>query len=203
MKDEQIIAEYTAVLQEIRLRLTSLNAVSNILQPSLSLNHEFYNLVLLDGLYSQLRKVCELIAIGIVVAQNTDDRKVARQVDGAYRADVIIKKTMRLNDRCFPRPIIIRDDRQGRSFGHEQPPVFTRDEFKELYLECDRHLHVGRLRLDGMQRKSANQNYIDYWSNRLEAGLATHVIELPGNDRGIFADMRGSEVRCATGDRIR
>ncbi|UIP06796.1 hypothetical protein LY632_14165 [Erythrobacter sp. SDW2] len=194
-------------MEELKARVTTMSEVAWHLRPPSNASENRHSHFMFEGLYLQLRKVCELLSRGMLVIQAADPAFPFRRFQKEYRADkifkvIIFKVIQNMNPRCFPRPI------SGGAWVagcieqvYEHSPVFDYKALKDAYVTCDGVLHVWKLDVLQKPRLSElNQDFVKSWVERLLNGLNHHVVSLPVENRHLFVRMHDPEngkVSCS------
>jgi hypothetical protein len=136
-RDEEALALYIRLMEEVKGRAFSINALVNsqiTIGPPLIREYCFL----------QLRMLCELIALGCLVAHGDITNTKYFQRD-AYKADDILHRLEKLHSDFYPIPSKITFHPGG---GHLEPIVsgfLTKSELISLYGRCGDVLHKGTL----------------------------------------------------------
>jgi len=138
-KQREVIAAYKIILDEARTRILSINTIlsgTSSLPPWLTAELG----------YIQLRMLCELVALGCLVAHGDIEATKSNKLQDAYAADNIIKRLEQLHSNFYPRPIICNFSPGRIHIEHVESGFLTKDELLTLYYECGRFLHRGSLK---------------------------------------------------------
>lgn len=174
---ESIIAEYCSLMEEIKHR----NHVINIVASG-KLADAIPPRAAEELCYLQLRMICELIALGSLVAHGDIKATRTRKLSKRYEADWILKTMDRLHPNFYPRPSRQIHDTSGKVKSIE--PIasgfLTRPELSKLYHECGGALHRGTLEsvLSGKAKKRPDFKRILSWMERIVTLLNHHQIAL-------------------------
>ncbi len=201
MTDDEVGPLYCAIMEELKARVQTMGEIAHGIRRPTSSAHHRHNVFFFEGLYLQLRKVCELLAIAVLTAQTLDERFQKANLLAEYRADKLFKAVSRINPVCFPRPIQGGNWKPGATqLVWEHPPVFTAKDITSLYNTCDERMHAGKLRDFLRGRKTdLRQDLVKEWVEKLMTGLANHIIALPEAGRSMIVQMVDSEngqVNC-------
>jgi hypothetical protein len=139
--------------------------------------------------FLQLRMLCELIAIGCLVAHG--DITKTKSFQKAYKADDILQGLQKLHPDFFPYPIkpIFAPPSPSAPAGgitlHDiDAGYLKKDELIQLYAKCGSILHKGSLRrLLAINMTSEPEPYreISFWGQKLLNLLSAHRISRIGN----------------------
>lgn len=122
---------YLHCMVEIRQRLKAISAIQNADMPALFIK---------EACYLQLRYVCELIAIGCLVAQG--DYETQRAFRDEYSPPKIFVALKKIFPHFFPQAAVIKND-QGRVHleANCKPYAYTESKVSKLWNQSGDHLH--------------------------------------------------------------
>ena len=131
---------YADILNEISARIEILNmAVNGNL--GVGLTPPFIR----EISYLQLRMMCELVAIGCLVAHGDIDATKSRSLQKEYAADRIINRLEHLHPNFYPHPVHLTKDGSTTHMDLIQDGFMTKSDLLKLYQKCGDMLHRGRL----------------------------------------------------------
>ena len=171
---------YASIMTEIKVRIEAINQGTNSRLPlPAPLVKEFCHL--------QIRMICELVALGCLVAHGDIEATKSNKCQGEYSAQRIMDSLEKLHPDFFPRSYRQKPHRGGRvvEFDHPEAPAMTKDEFLRLYNDCGEILHRGNLKKLLTQRSPIQVHYPDITAKaqRLVDLLKLHVVtRLGGKD---------------------
>ena len=196
MSEEEIATLYCDLMEELKARVSTISEVVWGIMPAETEQHLRHNVFVLEGLYLQLRKCCELLAASVVVSQANDARVRVRSLFGEYRADKMLDRLANISPSRFPRPVGHGEWVAGEiGLVSEYPPVFTEGELRELYYICDERMHWGRIsELQKGKVRELRQDAIQGWVTKLLNGLQNHIIALPQTGRSMLVQMTDPET---------
>jgi hypothetical protein len=185
--EEAIPGTYRQFMEEVKVRLaasrTALKAAYRRLErPDTYLLAEFAVM--------QVRRITELVALGVVVAHNEiDDFRTNKLVD-QWNADALFGQLAKLSDTAFPEPFTVTaTDKDGNASIFINPENhMTKAELTSIYNKCGSLLHSGKLKSLG-KPKRYDLGEIQQWCIRLIRLLDHHVILLPGMQRSMIVFM--------------
>lgn len=197
MTEEDVGPTYCAILEELKARVDTIAEVVSAIRSPTSAQHHRHNVFLFEGLYLQLRKVCELLSLSLLLVHHITDKAWAKTLIKEWRSDRLLDEVSKINPIGFPRPISPSDWRSGSNETlAEFPPVFTATDLKSLYVECGDRLHVGSLRNVLRNRTlELNQTLIREWVTKIQVGLSSHMIVLPHICRSLLVRMEDPETK--------
>ncbi len=138
-EQREAITAYANILDEARTRILSINTI-------LSGTSSLPSWLSAELGYIQLRMLCELVALGCLVAHGDIEATKSNKLQDAYAADNIIKRLGQLHSNFYPRPIICNFSPSNIHIEHVESGFLTKDELLTLYYECGDHLHRGSLK---------------------------------------------------------
>lgn len=196
MTEEELAPLYCDIMEELKARVTTMSEVAWQLSPPSTDIENRHSHFMFEGLYLQLRKVCELLSRGMLVVQSADPAFPFRKFQKEYRADKIFNEIQKINPLCFPRPISPGDWVEGNiEYVQEHAPIFDHEALKEAYIKCDGVLHAWKLDvLKRPKQTELNQDFLKSWVERLLNGLNHHVVTLPKENRHLFVQMHLPET---------
>ncbi|MDE2476076.1 MAG: hypothetical protein KGO48_13565 [Alphaproteobacteria bacterium] len=169
-------------MAEVKLRISSIQSVTANQMPLVPpLIREFC--------YLQLRMVCELIALGCLIAHG--DIKETTSLRGEWSADTIVKRMAELKADFFPDPVDITESTEPGKYkwlisgpvirkGERATNYLTSKDLLRLYGKCGDALHRGSLRkvLSGKVPVQLQFSDIDGHVSKLLELLRYHAIFL-------------------------
>lgn len=195
MTEAELGPLYCDIMEELKARTTTMSEIAWNLRPPLSDFENRHSTFVFEGLYLQLRKVCELLSRAMLVVQAADPVFPFSRYKKEYRADKIFNAVQSINPHCFPRPISVGDCLAGKVEPvQEYEPVFDFQTLKDAYFKCDGVLHSWKL--NDLQRPKSielNQDFLKGWIERILDGLNYHIVTLPVENRHIIVRMHNSE----------
>lgn len=197
---------YCDIMEELKARVTTMSEITKHLSPPSTDFENRHSHFMFEGLYLQLRLVCELLSRGMLVVQAADPSFAFRKFQKEYRADKIFNAVDQINPLCFPRPISDGNWIAGSTAQvQEHEPVFSSKSLKEAYFECDGVLHIWKLDvLRRPQVRELNQDFLKSWVERLLNGLNHHIVTLPVRNRHLLVQMHhpdNGKVSCTFASR--
>lgn len=139
------ITLYRDLMEEIKIRFDCLNHASNgrtgLPTP-----------IVREFMYQQLRFLCEVIALGCLVAHGDLAVVQSHKMGKTYSADEILKKMSELRPHFYPYAIkhtIINSGAPGtpKHFSiEERPNPLPKEELMAIYVRSHKHLHRGNLK---------------------------------------------------------
>ena len=134
----EAIAAYTRLLDEAKVRLIGL---TDAIDGKTLLPEQ----LIADFSYLQLRMLCELVALGCLVAHGDIAATTTSKLQKEYAADNIIKKLEQLHPNFYPRPVTVSPTETGHHIERVESGYLSRAELTSLYHHCGDHLHRGSL----------------------------------------------------------
>jgi hypothetical protein len=183
-------------MEEARFRIEAMDAAlsGRLLLP---------DMILEEFVYLQIRLLCEIVALGCLVAHGDFTQDQLTKLRNAYDADTIIKNLAALNPTFFPRPIVmtVRPASPSEPKGAVQLEAvpegsfLTKDELLTLYGRTGNYLHRGKLKqLDSRPPYTAVDMPRATASARKVLGLLNqHHIRSPDNLRHWLCALKGPD----------
>lgn len=164
---------YASIMEEAKFRALSINTLTNTpITLPISFMREFC--------FLQLRMLCELIALGCLVAHG--DIKETKELRRSYHAGDIVKQLERLHPNFYPVPRTPVFSPGHLHMEDYDKPFLTKIELIKLYGTCGDLLHKGNLRNLLKPQKPPPSDYrdIQQWGQRVLNLLSFHTITRVG-----------------------
>jgi hypothetical protein len=187
--DQEAAELYTSIMEEAKFRALSINTITSS-QIGLPVP------LLRECGFLQLRMLCELIALGCLVAHGDIESTKAPVLQNEYKAGVIIKRLEKLHPNFYPsprKPIFspghVHLDAYDREF-------LTKDELLTLYGRSGDILHRGSLRelLDPENQPPTDFRDIQHWGQKILNLLSMHLISRIGGNFHFFVALDAPQV---------
>ncbi|MDR3450929.1 MAG: hypothetical protein P4M15_14525 [Alphaproteobacteria bacterium] len=179
---------YTSIMEEAKFRALSINRLTGPIALSAPLAREFC--------FLQLRMLCELIALGCLVAHGDIEETKSPQLQKSYNAGDIVKLLEKLHPNFYPSP-----RKPVFSPGHVHLEDYdgeylTKDELLTLYGRCGDALHRGSLRnlLNRKSQPPADFQDIQRWGQKILNLLSFHIISRVGGNFHLVAALEAAQV---------
>ena len=166
--------DYFHIMTEVKVRIDAINTATNGKLPvPAPLVREFC--------YLQMRMICELIALGCLIAHGDIEETKSNRFQDEYNADRIMRRLGELHPDFFPKPLR-ENARTGRVISFDNGPAITQGDLIKLYHECGDVLHRGRLKKLLKQKEPIRVNYpeITKKAQRLVDLLSIHALTMLG-----------------------
>lgn len=169
---------YANLMTEIKIRMRAINSASINQQLSVKggpLAQEFC--------FLQLRMICELIALGCLVAHGDIRQTHTNKLEKEYAADRILNILSKLHPHFYPTPARRIDDGKNGSPHIEathDKDCLSQSELPLLYARCGQALHRGSMKRILSAREPERFNYpeINKWTTKIVSLLDMHIIVL-------------------------
>lgn len=142
--------------------------------------------------YTQLRLLCELIALSCLVAHGDIPAAYAKRLGKEWSADAIIDALTKLRPHFYSMPVR-QDQVQWHSLEGINPMPFPKEALLELYGKCHQHLHRGNVRklLNSATPIEVYTNFpeIISWAQKINDQLSFHIIAI-SEEKLIFCMLR-------------
>jgi hypothetical protein len=200
---EEIGPIYVALMQQVVVRQDAIRdsaaeAMGNPAHESNWKNAEFC--------YLQIRRICEYVAIALLVAHGENEQFLSSTLMKEWNAGKLFEKLTSLNPNAFPVPVVTELNAEGNGKHHVVPqkPTLDAKELARIYNACGDRLHSASLRriLNG---KLPEYNFDDIrdWTNGLTKTLGNHLILLPEISSVmlvVLKDQDDGQVHCSFAD---
>lgn len=167
----------TSIMEEAKFRALSINTLtgSQLALPQ-PLMREFC--------FLQLRMICELIALGCLVAHGDIEETKAPALQKSYNAGDIVKRLEKLHPNFYPvprKPMFSPDHVHMEDYDGD---FLTKDQLLTLYGRCGYVLHRGSLRnlLNPKNQPPADFQHIEHWGQKILNLLSLHTISRIGGN---------------------
>lgn len=159
--------------------------------------------------YLQLRMICEVIALGCLVAHGEIGRVSIGDLRNYHEADKIINKMEHLLPGFYPKPTIQNIMPDGSiDLTDKHSGFLTKNELLALYHTAGNVLHRGKLKKILSTKMPIEKHYLDIqkWYFKIIELLEHHTILLEGGERMLACMMNasglGGRVQFAIFDRV-
>lgn len=175
---------YKAIMEEIKLRI---DAINSGITGQLPLIPPFVR----EFSYLQIRMVCELVALGCLVAHGDIQATKTKKLQKEWSAEKIIEQLETLHPYFFPQPVHQSVDGNHHHLQGISPPSLTKDEFLRLYNECGDVLHRGSAKkLLGNTSVQVDYNSITALAQKLNDLLQIHIVVMLGGKTMFVCALR-------------
>jgi hypothetical protein len=164
---------YASLLEEAKGRIASIDtAISGRMHLPAQLIREYS--------YLQIRMLCELIALGCLIAHGDIVAAHTETLRTAWSANKIIRRLEKLHSNFYPHPIHLSVTPGHVHFDRLESGFLIKGELLELYnKECGKELHRGSLTdLLTAKKQTSPQDFVDIaqWTNKIIMLLNQHHI---------------------------
>lgn len=132
------ITAYANILDEIRTRILGINTI-------VSGTKSLPSWISAELCYLQLRLLCELVALGCLLAHGDIEAAKGKKLQKEYAADDILKQLEQLHPNFYPHPITCSFSPKNVHIERVESGYLMKHELIALYHECGGHLHRGSL----------------------------------------------------------
>jgi hypothetical protein len=169
---------YASLLEEAKGRIASIDAaISGRVPLPAQLIREYS--------YLQIRMLCELIALGCLIAHGDIAATHTVTLRKAWSADKIIRRLEKLHSNFYPHPIRLTVTPGHVHFDRLESGFLTKGELLNLYNQkCGEELHRGSLTdLLATTQQTSSQDFADIadWTNKIIMLLNQHHIASADN----------------------
>ena len=187
LTQEEMKKLYMDLMYEIRTRIDTIKPCVNK-KTGLDRHIEW------EVCFLQLRKICELISLGCLVAHGDIERVHAKDLSKAWNPSTIIKEMQKLHSLFFP---IATQESKGengmRGFIPAAAGHLTKGGLLDIYGKAGDALHSGNLR-SLVKRRAINLNFdeISAWTEQIITLLRLHVIMHKSSKTGFICVLKNS-----------
>jgi hypothetical protein len=175
-KHVEFADRYAKLMSEIYARLNAIPIIRRELMPRIPRNFVY------ESEYLQLRIVCDLIAVGCLIAHGDIPATRAGKLRAAKYPTMIIPELEKLHPDFYPVPF----DMVGLDHRPLADGFLTKNDLLTLYAECGDAVHRGSLKtLTSDRADTPKTENIAKWVNLTKRLLVQHMIEL-ANPKVIF-----------------
>lgn len=185
------IATYGEIIGEVKVRTQAIMAAVNretILAPPIARELGFL----------QLRMICELIALGCLVAHGDMVEVQSSRLQKEYAADKIMKRLSELHPRFYPQPIEIHGRTGGKvKITDSELEHMDKERLIGLYTRCGGHLHKGSLKSLTSKPNRVPPDWEADMTREVQLVanlLGNHAIVLFGDSGAIFCNLASGNV---------
>jgi hypothetical protein len=188
-RQEDAIKLYAALMEEVKIRISAIDAgtggaLRSMLPPQ----------IIREYCFLQIRLICELIALGCLVAHGDLER--ASKLQKEWAADKIMDELAKLHPDFFP--ITVSIDQTSRKLFNVTAGVcpLDRKQLISLYHECGGFLHKGSLKNLLKQNSPIQIHFPDITAKaqRLNDLLANHVVVMAGEEMVLLCALRAANL---------
>lgn len=175
--DLQTANLYASIMEEAKLRALSINTLTG---SGLALPVP----LLRKSCFLQLRMLCELIALGCLVAHGDIKETRSPTLQKEWQAGDIVKRLEKLHPNFYPSPRKLEFSPGHVHMADYDQEFLTKGELITLYGKCGKALHRGSLRelLDPKNQPPADFRDIQKWGQKILNLLSVHLISRIGGN---------------------
>ncbi|HZG32081.1 MAG TPA: hypothetical protein VEZ59_02335 [Sphingopyxis sp.] len=160
---------YADLMNEARDRL-------NAIQQAIDRRDQCRPIITQEFCYIQLRALCEVIAIGCIIAHGD---RLDKDTLKAPEASVIMKRLGKFSPNFYPRPVRVQITGMSINLEDNTEPFLTKDELSILWGKAGNFVHRGSAR-NLLRAKTAgptvNLDEIIAWGMKIKNLLEIHLI---------------------------
>ncbi|UYH55989.1 hypothetical protein N6L26_05385 [Qipengyuania sp. SS22] len=147
-----------------------------------------------DTCYLQFRKILELIAFSVLVANHENLKGLKRAGEREYHADKVLRRIEKVHGKAYPEPVEQVEHESGiPEFVTKKDGYLTRSDFRTLYGTSGNILHATnpfRSEVD-LEKYEAD---ISGWIAKIRLLLSRHVARLVGDEHLYLVQMAGPDL---------
>ena len=154
-RQKEIVRTYSVLMDEVKSRLSWISYVVG--------GHSGLDpVVARESAHLQIRMICELVALGCLVAHGDIEEATAPKLLGMWNASALLKALEAVNPSFFPRPQAppVRTT-EGWHFPDVQVECLTKDQFVTLYGRSGDVLHRGNLKNLLIEKRTLDGEMVD------------------------------------------
>ncbi len=185
--DNAALALYLSVMEEVKARAFSINTATNV-------PNGLPAPLIREYCFLQLRMLCELIALGCLVAHG--DIKEAQSLQTKWHPAVILKELERLHPDFYPVPVKPVFSPNAVHLDDVDSDFLTKPELLALYGRCGDELHMGNLKQRILPKTPTQNDYSDVsvWGQKLLNLLSAHRIIRRGSRFGFLTFLEVTQM---------
>lgn len=178
---------YSAMMEETKLRFVEIQALARG-------DYKIEGPFVRQYCFLQLRMICELIALGCLVAHGDIKATQSRTLRTEWRPSEIMTRLEELHPEFFPIPI--KAEMTGPTTAHladASEGALTKQELVTLYGKCGDVLHRGSMHriITGKIPKETSFPDIATWLRRIRLLLDHHIVLMLGGERVFICALSG------------
>lgn len=188
------IDAYANILREINARIAGINHCtlgrSGLESP-----------LVLDFSYLQIRMICELVAIGCLIAHGDIKETTSSTMQREWSAEKIMNSLERLHPNFYPFPINQTHSNGSVHIDPRKTPL-SKPDFLTLYRKCNDGVHRGTLKsyVKGSKTRQIDYPAITSKAQKLVDLLSNHAIFTKGGSKvilGMLNNLDTGQVQVA------
>lgn len=196
----EVIHLYRELMKEARTRIDVLNEVLGGRTGAVNgaAAYEFG--------FLQLRLLCEVIALGALVAHGDMEGASTSKLQKEYSAERIVGILEQLHPTFYPRPFVQQKVSEGRwHFADTGKDYLMKSDLIELYRQSGEVLHRGTMKRirDGKYAVPADLTKVAAWGQKIANLLPVHQMTLLGGDKVILCVwLADGRISTAIGEAV-
>jgi hypothetical protein len=178
LTQHEMVELYITLMGEIRKRIDAI-------EPCIKKKTGLERHIEWELCFLQLRKICELISIGCLVAHGDIEKVHGRALSKAWNPNDIIVEMEKLHSKFFPIAAVLKGTTDGiKQFTAAPAGHLTKEGLLDIYGKAGDALHSGNLRSIVRGRViKVSFNEINAWTHQIIDLLKVHFI-LPRHGKG-------------------
>ena len=189
MDQQTTLRVYCALMEEAKIRFDIINGAYR--------NEAHYPAAMVREIcYLQFRLLCEIIALGCLVAHG--DIPEAQAIGDTYEPGKIIKRLEQLNPHFYPQPVEpVRTSGGLEIAGRPDTDHLKKDELPALWGRTGDVLHRSPMVKMFKQMKSSVADHADIfeWSAKITGLLNCHWMTLVENKKGMLVSLSAEDTK--------
>lgn len=177
---------YANIMEEIKIRISAIDAGTS---RTLNLPAQ----IVKEHCYLQIRMICELIALGCLVAHG-DITTNSKGIHKQWAADKIMDELEKLHPDFYPIPSLQTGGTRPSGLTPRIPHPLPKDELLKLYGLCGNTLHRGSVKNLLKQKSPVQIHYPDITklAQKLNDLLAVHLVVMRGAKHMFICVLRNA-----------
>lgn len=172
---EQLTQNYADLMAELSTRL---QAAIEFSHAAIAKVDDPKGFIQIESGYLQVRKVCEVLAVAVLIAHNEWAETRSNKFMKQWSADLLFGELEKLNPEAFPRALR-HDLVSNKPLVIEMDGFMTLADLKEIYGILGDRLHTGALRTLIKKKRNYSINEFNDWLHKIYNLLQRHIVMLP------------------------
>lgn len=184
----EAVNRYKAILSEIRSRI---DAIDHCMNKKTGLDRPLE----WEICFLQLRKICELIALGCLVAHGDIPDVHGKTLSKAWHPKTIIDELQQLRPKFFPIAAEYKGTSNGiKAFGPVRSKHLTKEQLLDIYGKAGDALHSGNLRAIARPRAiTMDFAQLEEWTQSIIDLMRVHFIFSADSEAGLICVLKDAK----------
>lgn len=192
MDDDVSLMPYLNLMEEAKSRALAINTL-------LGMKASMPEAYLRECCFLQLRMLCEVIALGCLVAHDDVVAKRGSRLLKRYEPGAIFKEVEQLHPDFYPIPCAFERTEAGIHLGDYEKPFLRQSELTKLWEQAGSLLHRGSLKKFRSDSKKQELGFSDIvtWGQKALNLLSVHRIAHRGAQSGLIVLLHVDDLNGA------